>query len=94
MASVDFGALNYAHTMRWVIPGVMLTALGFQTIFSAFSGACWGCGVGEASRARSMTIQTAFLVLILALLLGRFITVPRFTLGATRVLSSRNGFHW
>src|SRR5665213_1434523 len=25
-ASVDFGALNYAHTMRWVIPGVMLTA--------------------------------------------------------------------
>jgi len=36
-----------------------------------------------------MTIQTAFLVLILALLLGRFITVPRFTLGATRVLSAR-----
>jgi hypothetical protein len=36
-----------------------------------------------------VTIQTAFLVLILALLLGRFITVPRFTLGATRVLSSR-----
>ncbi|MEP7086562.1 MAG: glycosyltransferase family 2 protein, partial [Gemmatimonadota bacterium] len=31
-SSVDFGALNYERTMRWVIPGVMLTALGFQTI--------------------------------------------------------------
>ena len=31
-----FGALNYAHTMRWVVPGVTLTALGFQTLLSAF----------------------------------------------------------
>lgn len=31
-----FGALDYAHTMRWVIPGVTLTALGFQTILSSF----------------------------------------------------------
>jgi len=31
-----FGKLDYAHTMRWVIPGVTLTALGFQTILSSF----------------------------------------------------------
>lgn len=41
-ASADFGALNYAHTMRWVIPGVMLTALGFQTILSSFFGSLLG----------------------------------------------------
>jgi glycosyltransferase involved in cell wall biosynthesis len=33
---VAFGHLDYAHTMRWVIPGVTLTALGFQTVLSAF----------------------------------------------------------
>jgi len=32
----DFGPLNYAETMRWVIPGVTLAALGFQTILSSF----------------------------------------------------------
>ncbi len=32
----DFGPLDYSHTMRWVIPGVTLTALGFQTILSGF----------------------------------------------------------
>jgi len=31
-----FGRLDYAHTMRWVIPGATLTALGFQTILSSF----------------------------------------------------------
>lgn len=31
-----FGHLDYARTMRWVIPGSMLTALGFQTILSGF----------------------------------------------------------
>jgi len=34
--AVNFGPLNYSHTMRWVIPGVMLTTLGFQTILSSF----------------------------------------------------------
>jgi hypothetical protein len=34
--SVRFGNLDYAHTMRWVIPGVSLTLLGFQTILSSF----------------------------------------------------------
>jgi hypothetical protein len=31
-----FGQLDYAHTMRLVVPGVTLTALGFQTILSSF----------------------------------------------------------
>ena len=35
-ARVDFGALDYASTMRWVIPGVTLVALGFQTLLSSF----------------------------------------------------------
>jgi glycosyltransferase involved in cell wall biosynthesis len=32
----NFGNLDYAHTMRLVVPGVTLTALGFQTILSSF----------------------------------------------------------
>ena len=32
----DFGRLDYAVTMRWVIPGATLTALGVQTLFSSF----------------------------------------------------------
>ena len=31
-----FGHLDYAETMRLVVPGVTLTALGFQTILSSF----------------------------------------------------------
>ena len=34
--SLHFGQLDYAHTMRWVIPGVTLTTLGLQNIFSSF----------------------------------------------------------
>jgi glycosyltransferase involved in cell wall biosynthesis len=34
--AVDFGRLDYASTMRWVIPGVTLAALGCQTILSSF----------------------------------------------------------
>lgn len=33
---VSFGHLDYAQTMRLVVPGVTLTALGFQTVFSSF----------------------------------------------------------
>ena len=33
---VDFGALDYGRTMRLVVPGVTLTALGFQTVVSSF----------------------------------------------------------
>jgi len=32
----QFGALPYPVTMRWVIPGTTLIALGFQTILSSF----------------------------------------------------------
>lgn len=32
----DFGALDYAYTMRWVIPGFTLTTLGVQTVLSSF----------------------------------------------------------
>ena len=31
-----WGRLDYSHTMRWVVPGATLTALGFQTILSSF----------------------------------------------------------
>jgi len=31
-----YGRLDYAHTMRWVIPGATLTALGFQTVLGSF----------------------------------------------------------
>lgn len=31
-----FGPLDYAVTMRWVIPGTTLTALGFQTVLFSF----------------------------------------------------------
>ena len=31
-----FGDLNYAHTMRVVVPGVTLAALGFQALLAAF----------------------------------------------------------
>jgi hypothetical protein len=31
-----FGRLDYARTMRWVVPGVTLAALGVQAVFSSF----------------------------------------------------------
>ena len=34
--SVHFGRLDYAITMRWVIPGATLATFGFQTILSSF----------------------------------------------------------
>jgi hypothetical protein len=38
----NFGHLDYAYTMRWVVPGVTLTALGFQTILSSFFASILG----------------------------------------------------
>jgi glycosyltransferase involved in cell wall biosynthesis len=38
----NFGNLDYAHTMRLVVPGVTLTALGFQTILSSFFASILG----------------------------------------------------
>ena len=40
--AAGFGRLDYAHTMRWVIPGVTLTALGFQTVLASFFVAVLG----------------------------------------------------
>lgn len=37
-----FGPLDYTYTMRWVIPGVTLTALGFQTVFASFFASILG----------------------------------------------------
>jgi glycosyltransferase involved in cell wall biosynthesis len=38
----DFGGLNYAYTMRWVIPGMTLTVLGFETVLNSFFGSILG----------------------------------------------------
>jgi len=40
--AVGFGDLNYAWTMRWVIPGMTLFSLGFQTIMSSFFASILG----------------------------------------------------
>jgi len=32
----EFGNLDYERTMRWVVPGAGLVAVGFQTILSGF----------------------------------------------------------
>jgi hypothetical protein len=42
--SVDFGRLDYAVTMRLVVPGATLTALGFQTVLSSFFVSILGMG--------------------------------------------------
>jgi hypothetical protein len=34
--TLGFGHLDYSETLRWVIPGVTLSALGFQTMLSGF----------------------------------------------------------
>jgi hypothetical protein len=34
--SAGFGALDYSTTMRWAIPGITLSALGFQTLLASF----------------------------------------------------------
>lgn len=39
-----FGPLDYESTMRWVIPGVTLAALGFQTMLSGFFVSILGMG--------------------------------------------------
>ncbi len=40
--AVGFGRLDYARTMRWVIPGATLTALGFQTLLASFFASLLG----------------------------------------------------
>jgi hypothetical protein len=38
----NFGHMDYARTMRLVVPGVTLTALGFQTVLSSFFASILG----------------------------------------------------
>jgi glycosyltransferase involved in cell wall biosynthesis len=35
-SQAEFGDLDYAATMRWVIPGILLAALGFKTVLASF----------------------------------------------------------
>jgi len=42
--AVGFGELDYARTMRWVIPGVALFSLSFQTAVSGFFVSLLGMG--------------------------------------------------
>ena len=35
-SAAGFGGLDYARTMRWVVPGVTLASLGFQTVIASF----------------------------------------------------------
>ncbi|MCG8592197.1 MAG: glycosyltransferase family 2 protein [Proteobacteria bacterium] len=41
-SQVSFADLDYAQTMRWVIPGVTLVALGFQTVLWSFFASILG----------------------------------------------------
>ena len=40
--AAGFGNLDYSRTMRWVVPGVTLAALGFQTVLSSFFASILG----------------------------------------------------
>ena len=33
---MGYGELDYAQTMRWVVPGALLAAQGWQTLLSGF----------------------------------------------------------
>ena len=46
---VDFGDLDYSSTMRLVIPGFTLAALGFQVILASFLVAILGIDVPESA---------------------------------------------
>jgi hypothetical protein len=43
-SAAGFGDLDYARTMRWVVPGVTLAALGFQAVLSSFLVSLLGMG--------------------------------------------------
>jgi glycosyltransferase involved in cell wall biosynthesis len=48
-----FGPLNYAVTMRWVIPGSTLCMLGFQTLFASFFISVLGCAANDPNGSSS-----------------------------------------
>ena len=39
-----FGALDYSATMKWVIPGATMAAIGVQTVFFSFLVSMTGIG--------------------------------------------------
>jgi hypothetical protein len=49
-----FGPLDYAITMRYVIPAVTVTALGYQTIISSFM-----CGLLSMARSSGRAVSGA-----------------------------------
>jgi hypothetical protein len=49
----DFGALDYPRTMRWVVPGVTLVAIGFQTAMASLMA---GVLMMQRSRRRQATV--------------------------------------
>jgi glycosyltransferase involved in cell wall biosynthesis len=53
----DFGRLNYTTTMRLVVPGVTLTVLGFQTMFSSFFLTVLSLGRGSSASRRSSAMK-------------------------------------
>ncbi|MEL6105619.1 MAG: glycosyltransferase family 2 protein [Planctomycetota bacterium] len=50
----DFGELNYPQTMRWVVPGVTMVAIGFQTAMASLMG-----GVLKMQRSRKLSTSEA-----------------------------------
>jgi glycosyltransferase involved in cell wall biosynthesis len=53
----DFGRLNYTTTMRLVVPGVTLTVLGVQTMFSSFFLTVLSLGRGSAASRGSLEMK-------------------------------------
>ena len=47
-----FGPLDYPQTMRWVVPGVTLVAIGFQTAMASLMG-----GVLKMQRSRRLSLS-------------------------------------
>ncbi len=45
--AAGFGHPEYTHTMRWVVPGVTLAAVGFQTLLSGFFASILGMPKGN-----------------------------------------------
>lgn len=50
---LGFGQLQYAQTMRWVVPGVTLVAIGFQTAMASLMG-----GVLMMQRSRRLKTES------------------------------------
>ncbi len=47
--AAELGKLDYPVTMRWVIPGTLFIAIGFQSIFASLFGSILGIGNNRGS---------------------------------------------